>query len=216
MTSVNSLVEAITKLHKVHRIPHIIVTSIRLPSSPSMVSVVGSTAHADFSPRMFKIDVPAIECFFSGTGDMFAALTVARLYEAVTKAGLSNAKNWLSPDGIRAVDLPLAKASELVLGSMHTILLKTKQARDLELEKLGGPLGALEKEKDSKKRLGLRKTKAAEVRITRCLGDLRNPKADWKAVAMDESEIANQRPEQTSDQSQQEPKEAESALDDSR
>ena len=200
MTSVKSLEDAVTKLHKLHRIPHIIVTSTRLPDAPFTMSVIGSTSHADFSPRIFRIDVPAIDCFFSGTGDMFAALIVVRLCEAVTKAGLSDKKSWISPDEVQARDLPLAKASEIVLGSMHTILLKTKLARDLELEKLGGPLGALEKEKDSEKRLGLRKTKAAEVRVVQCLGDLRDPKVEWKAVAVDERGIADKGPEQGSDQ----------------
>ena len=186
MNSIASLKEAITRLHRLYRIPHIIVTSIRLSQSPSIMSVIGSTARANLSPRIFKIDVPAIDCFFSGTGDMFAALTVARFREAITGAGLEHIKSWISSDDVRVIDLPLAKASEKVLGSMHAVLTKTKEARDHDLDNMGGPLGTLEKEKDSEKHLGLRRTKAAEVRITRCLEDLRHPKLDWKAVAVDE------------------------------
>ena len=148
------------------------------------MSVIGSTARADYSPRIFKIDVPAIDCFFSGTGDMFAALTVVRLREAVTEANLSGTKSWVSPDDVKATDLPLATAAEKVLGSMHAILVKTKEASDLELEGMSGPLGAMEREKDSEKRLGLRRTKAAEVRVVRCLKDLRSPCTDWKAEAL--------------------------------
>ena len=148
------------------------------------MSVIGSTARADFSPRIFKIDVPAIDCFFSGTGDMFAALTVVRLREAVTEADLSGTKSWVSSDDVRAIELPLAKAVEKVIGSMHAILVKTKEARDQELEGMCGPLGVMEKEKDSEKGLGLRRTKAAEVRVVRCLEDLRLPHTDWKAEAL--------------------------------
>lgn len=148
------------------------------------MSVIGSTARADFSPRIFKIDVPAIDCFFSGTGDMFAALTVVRLREAATEANLSGTKSWVSSDDIEATELPLAKAVEKVIGSMHAILVKTKEARDRELGGMGGPLGVMEKEKDSEKRLGLRRTKAAEVRVVRCLEDLRSPRTDWKAEAL--------------------------------
>ncbi|KAL9128093.1 MAG: hypothetical protein Q9217_003146 [Psora testacea] len=180
----STLQQAIAKLHKSHRLPHIIVTSIQLPGSRSTMSIIGSTAKTDFSPRIFKIDVPAIDCFFSGTGDMFAGLTIVRLREAVTKAGLAETKSWVSPDDVQAADLPLAKAAEKVLGSMHSVLIHTKEARDAELEKLGGPLGAMEKEKDSEKRLGLRRTKAAEVRVVRCLRDLREPKLEWKANAI--------------------------------
>ena len=149
------------------------------------MSVIGSTARSDSSPRIFKIDVPAIDCFFSGTGDMFAALTVVRLREAVGQANLDHTKSWVSPDDVEAVELPLAKAAEKVLGSMHTVLSKTKEARDRELE---GMNRLMEQEKDSEKRLRLRRTKAAEVRVVRCLGDLREPRCDWNAVAFEETE----------------------------
>jgi len=152
------------------------------------MSIIGSTARSDFSPRIFKVDVPTIDCFFSGTGDMFAALTVVRLREAVTKANLTSTKSWISPDDVEAVDLPLAKAAEKVLGSMHTVLTRTKEARDKDLEGMGGPLGVMEKEKDSEKRTWLRKTKAAELKVVRCLSDLREPSLQWKAEAWDGGE----------------------------
>ncbi len=117
---------------------------------------------------------------------MFAALTVARVREAVTEANLSGTKSWSSADDVKATDLPLAKAAEKVIGSMQAILVKTKEARDKELEVLSGPLGVMEREKDSQKRLDLRCTKAAEVRVVRCLEDLRSPRTDWKAEALDE------------------------------
>ncbi|KAK0515429.1 hypothetical protein JMJ35_001463 [Cladonia borealis] len=185
ITSLSTLKAAITKLHSTHRIPHIIITSVHLPSTSTEMSIIGSTATSSFSPRIFKIDVPAIDCFFSGTGDMFAALTVVRLREAITQANLNNTKSWVSPDEVEAVDLPLAKAAEKVLGSMHTVLSKTKEARDRELEAMSG---RMEQEKDSEKRVRLRQTKAAEVRVVRCLGDLREPKCDWKAEAFGEDE----------------------------
>lgn len=115
---------------------------------------------------------------------MFAALTVVRFREAVIGASLSGTKSWVSSDDVDAKDLPLAKAAEKVIGSMHAILVKTKEARDQELEGMSGPLGVMEKEKDSEKRLGLRRTKAAEVRVVRCLEDLRSPRTDWKAEAL--------------------------------
>ncbi len=124
---------------------------------------------------------------------MFAALAVVRLREAVTEANLNNTKSWVSPDDVKAVDLPLAKAAKKVLGSMHTILSKTKEARDKALEGMGGPLGAMEKEKDSEKRLGLRRTKAAEVKIVRCLGDLRDPSLDWKVDALEEDSASEEK-----------------------
>ena len=116
---------------------------------------------------------------------MFSALMVVRLREAVMSANVNGTKSWVSPDHVSAVALPLAKAAEKVLGSMHRVLVKTKEARDRELESMGGPLGTMEKERDSKKRLGLRRTKAAEVKIVRCLEYLRDPSLEFKAQALD-------------------------------
>ncbi|KAL8763100.1 MAG: hypothetical protein Q9184_000993 [Pyrenodesmia sp. 2 TL-2023] len=183
------LIAAIIKLHRDHRIPHIVVTSVQLDSSSPNISVVGSSSRTDDSPRLFKVDVPAIDCFFSGTGDMFAALTVVRLRQAVFEKGLFGNRSWRSPDEVDALDLPLAKATEKVLSSMHTILGKTKLARDAELENMGGPQGALEK--DSEKRLHLRKVKAAEVRLVRNLQDLIEPTVNFRAQALDKTEEWN-------------------------
>lgn len=186
ITAMPELVDAITKLHKDYRVPHVIVTSVRFDPSSPIISVVGSSSRTDGSPRIFKVDIPALDCFFSGTGDMLAALTVIRLREAVIEKGLSNTKSWRSPDEVDALDLPLAKATEKVLGSMHTILEKTKLAMDAELEKLRGPQGALEKE--SEKRLHLRRTKAAEVRVVRNLQDLLTPEVKFRAQALGAAE----------------------------
>jgi pyridoxine kinase len=183
ITSFHSLKQAITNLHQTYHIPHIIITSIRFDSSSPTLSIVGSTARRDGSPRCFRIDVPAIDCFFSGTGDMFAALTVVRLREATTSAGLHTVTSWLSPDDVEPVDLPLAKASEKVLGSMHAILQKTKKARDEALADME-PL-ALEKGGKDEKRLSLLMTKAAEVRVVRNLGDLIYPESIFRAQAFE-------------------------------
>ena len=114
---------------------------------------------------------------------MFAALTVARLSEAVSNAGeLRSTKSWVSPDDVAAVDLPLAKATVKVLSSMHSVLEKTLESRDKELAR-EGPVGgdAVESEKMEY----LRRTKAAEVRLVRNTRVLRDPEIlfevlDWR------------------------------------
>ncbi|KAL8842683.1 MAG: hypothetical protein Q9170_000458 [Blastenia crenularia] len=185
ISSMSTLIDGISKLHKAYRIPHIVVTSVCFNPTAPKIAVVGSSSQMDGSPRLFIIEVPAIDCFFSGTGDMFAALMVVRLREAVSESSLSGTKSWRSPDDIDAQDLPLARATRKVLGSMHAILKKTKVARDLELEKMSSPRGAMEK--DSEKRLHLRKTKAAEVRLVRNLSDLVHPEVNFQAQALTET-----------------------------
>lgn len=207
ITDYASLAAAVSTLHRVHRIPHIIITSVRLPATtastpsntrttdpsrinPSMfaetsstkISIIGSTATSDMQPRLFRLTVPAFPVFFSGTGDMFAALIVARLREAASEAGVMGTKSWISPDETDAADLPLAKAAEKVLASMHAVLEKTMRSRDVEL-------GRLEEEKERPRRESvgeegvsddemlkhLRLTKAAEVKVVRNARDLVSP-----------------------------------------
>lgn len=123
---------------------------------------------------------------------MFAALTVARLSEAVSAVdGLRTTKSWVSPDDVVATDLPLASATVKVLSSMHSVLERTLESRDAEL---AVPAPALEGEvsaEELEKRDYLRKTKAAEVRLVRNTRFLRDPKIifkvqDWKKADLPE------------------------------
>lgn len=179
----DTLKEAITTLHEKYRIPHIMITSIALPTpgtTPSL-SVIGSTFTLDAKPRIFGIKIPAIDCFFSGTGDMFAALMLVRFREAVHDIpGLPETAAWVSSDDVEATDLPLAKATEKVLASMHEVLTKTKDGRDEELDRYGKRVGGRDAGNDEKK-LRLVNSKAAEVRLVRNLGALRDPDVKFRA-----------------------------------
>jgi pyridoxine kinase len=174
-----TLKEAIVKLHEEYRIPHIVVTSISLPALGALpsLSVVGSTITSTAEPRIFEIKIPALDCFFSGTGDMFAALMLVRLREAVNNVeGLMKTKSWVSGDEVEATELPLAKACEKVLASMHEVLTRTKVRRDEELEKYKG----VDWEGDEKRKR-LVESKAAEVRLVRNLDCLRHPDVKFRA-----------------------------------
>lgn len=177
-----TLKEAITKLHEQYRIPHIMITSISLPSpgAEPFLSVVGSTMTSTATPRIFGVKVPAIDCFFSGTGDMFAALMLVRLREAVfEREGLANKDAWVSEDDVDATDLPLARATEKVLASMHDVLTKTKEKRDEEIEKYNTRVQGIGEDDD--KRFRLVQSKAAEVRLIRNLDALKNPVIKFRA-----------------------------------
>lgn len=100
---------------------------------------------------------------------MFAALTVARLREAIFDTpGLRDVKSWVSRDEVSATELPLAKSTVKVLESMHSVLETTLQARDAEL-------AASASEGSDEKEENLRKSKAAEVRLVRNARFLREP-----------------------------------------
>lgn len=184
-----TLNEAIAALHTKYRVPHIIITSVSLPAPTSTLSlsVIGSTMTSTAKPRIFKVEVPAIDCFFSGTGDMFAALIVVRLKEAVSAIpDLGQTDAWLSKDDVEATELPLAQAAEKALSSMQEVLIRTKKKRDEELESYQQKLkargsGLQEDDKESH----LRITKAAELRLVRNMECLRNPELKFHAEKVD-------------------------------
>lgn len=99
---------------------------------------------------------------------MFAALTLVRLREAAAAAtpSLLKTASWQSSDDVAATDLPLARSTEKTLASMHAVLIKTAETRDIELK------GAVE---EDEKKMHLMQTKASEVRIVRFVDDLRKP-----------------------------------------
>jgi len=187
ISDLNSMHAAIRALHS-NGPPHVLVTSIRLPPSASTtpssaeqdlsatakLSVVGSTRTSDGKPRLFRITVPSLPIFFSGTGDMFAALMVARLRQAAAEAELLGTQSWLSGDEVEAKDLPLAKAAEKVLASMHAVLKDTAERYEREVAAWGDEEGGLEGE-DVETARHLKLTKAAEVRVVRGAKWLREP-----------------------------------------
>lgn len=113
---------------------------------------------------------------------MFAALILVRLREAAQAASLGAVRSWISPDEVDGVDLPLAKAAEKVMGSMHAVLVKTKRTRDRLLQAFTNE-GDTENthEGPHQERMRLIEAKAAEVRVVQCLEELRSPNTLFRA-----------------------------------
>jgi pyridoxine kinase len=207
-----SLAAAVQALHKTYQVPHVIITSLRLthdnqtipsraasrpasqPASGTQtpseaaehLTIIGSTATSDHKPRLFRIDTPQLPLFFSGTGDMFAALTVPRLIEAVSAAStpeldLSTQPSWRSPDDVPADELPLAKACQKVLASMQATLAQTAeqchekmQAYDAQAEREGRGQGD-EARLDAEHKRHLALMEASEVKVVRFVEELTHP-----------------------------------------
>ncbi|KAI9825777.1 MAG: putative pyridoxal kinase [Phylliscum demangeonii] len=177
--SLASAVQAITLLHQTYHLPHIIITSAHFDPTSARRCVVGSSARGDASARVFQIEYGTIDCLFTGTGDLFAALMLARLHDAV-QTGVRSTPSWRSPDHVPATELPLAQAAEQALASMQALLVKTKEARDRALpSKLGRDDG------DDDTARHLRETQAAEVRLVQHADDLRMPTVRHRAQAVE-------------------------------
>ncbi|KAF2662997.1 Ribokinase-like protein [Lophiostoma macrostomum CBS 122681] len=171
------------------------------PSEIENLTIIGSTATSDFKPRLFRIDTPRLPLFFSGTGDMFAALTVSRLIEAVrasssSSANLSSRVSWQSPDDLPADELPLAKACQKVLASMQAILAKTAAKCEREMsdwdaraEKEGCGTGE-DDVQDRAQRRHLALMNASEVKVVRYVDALLDPPnlARFEARSVEERE----------------------------
>lgn len=178
----DTLKQAIRTMHDKFGVPHIIITSVNLENSgptPTSLCVVGSTMTTDRKARLFKIQFPAIDCYFSGTGDMFGALAVVRMREAVCNTpDLLRVSSWVSDDSVDALDLPLARAAEKVLGSMHEVLSKT--AEGMKATIAASP--ELQSDGPDASQARVAKSKAAELRLVRNLTCLRQPTQRFKAT----------------------------------
>jgi pyridoxine kinase len=189
IVDMETLERAIETIHQRYGVPHIIITSVSLahPDHPSSsLSVVGSTMTSTRHARPFKIVFPAIDAYFSGTGDMFAALTVVRMREAIMAApGLKETPSWISSDDVAPTELPLAKAAEKVLGSMHEVLEKTSRQMEEEMQRVKGEIEGLGLGQDDRsRRLHLLQSRANELRLVRNLESLRNPTVEFRARRM--------------------------------
>ncbi|CAM1506727.1 Fc.00g063680.m01.CDS01 [Cosmosporella sp. VM-42] len=182
-----SLHQAIQVLHDKYKVPHVVITSVNFeaPDHPPLhLSVVGSSMTSTGKARLFKIIFPSIDCYFSGTGDMFAALMVFRMREAVYNAEpeLRQKESWLSDDSVDVLDLPLVKAAEKVLASMHEVLSKTCEGMRRVMERTAVDMTPLERRDDAK--VHLVKSKAAELQLVRNLDCLRSPGMAFRAKAI--------------------------------
>ncbi|KAH0595706.1 hypothetical protein MHUMG1_06253 [Metarhizium humberi] len=183
IVDMESLNTAIQALHDKYRIPHVIITSVNFSppgQPPSHLSVIGSSMTSIGKARLFKITFPSIDCYFCGTGDMFGALVTARMREAVQSVpGLINRANWLSDDTVSAAQLPLARAAEKVLASMHEVLTKTRDAMPGIIERTRARL--TEEERVNRKGERQITSKASELQLVQNLDVLRSPGVQFKA-----------------------------------
>lgn len=173
LNSLSDIITAIEALHDQYNIPHIIISSVQLVANKNTLVCAGSSITTSGKPRAFSITAPMLEGPFVGTGDMFAALTVARIREQAVKAGVTNTSHWMSEDSVVATDLPLARTAEMVLGSMHKVLASTGQARERKLAQLR-ETGALDQNEDVKKNK-VRYMKTAELQLVQSWQDIKEP-----------------------------------------
>lgn len=155
ITDLASLKQVLLVLHKKHTVPHVIITSVDLPDTdlaaigahrqlpdgrPAMLQIGSSCpillndgvrqqpsleAH---DLRIWSIQFPEVQGYFSGVGDMFAALTLGRFHPESAQETPSNASAHHDDDNDELT--PIAKASELAIASLQGILSNTCRVID--------------------------------------------------------------------------------------
>lgn len=168
LDSVESIGVVLRALHQQYYIRHIVISSLRLDSHPGVILCCGSTATEHLEPQSFMIEAPIVDGPFVGTGDLFAALLLARLHPFIDQLNAAG--------HVPANELPLAKALEMVIASMQGILKTTKVAMDRQLEKEGDMTSLTEKDKL------VRVSRAAELRLVNSQKELISPVVTLKAT----------------------------------
>ncbi|KAK6337953.1 putative pyridoxal kinase [Orbilia brochopaga] len=182
LVSLADVFAALTQLHSIFKTPHIIISSIQSLLNKDEFVLAGSSMATDGTPRAFTITAPMLQGPFVGTGDMFASLMVSRFRHAAADAGLLDKPSWMSPDTVKATDLPLARAAEMVLSSMDRVLKKTGEARDRKVKSLDESDEGVD---TTIKRV--RYMRAAELRLIHCIDEIQQPTVRFTAKEFNEA-----------------------------
>lgn len=176
ITSLTTLHETLNTLHTTYGVLHVLITSVELPESDlkgigmsnyasdgsKLMTLVGSSKHApspeqaDTIPssevlRPWCIQFPEVEGYFSGVGDLFAALVLGRYKRPEEAQFVSNSvqpspvpsavgtprtgtpiRETEAPlsrsallDQLHSAPTPLSRAVELAIASLQSILATT-------------------------------------------------------------------------------------------
>ncbi|ANB14913.1 putative pyridoxal kinase BUD17 [Sugiyamaella lignohabitans] len=158
ITSVETAKQAMQVLHTEYNVPNVVLSSVTLPDSDSTLYAFGSTKKSDGTARAFYFGFPVLKGYFTGTGDLFAALTLDRFHKYAGH-GDDGKQRRPAPDSVPADQLPLFLAVKDVLGMMHSVLERT-----LHFSKsLGGTLVGVIGDAESMKSLELQVVQCKDI-----------------------------------------------------
>ncbi|KAJ1025378.1 hypothetical protein NDA13_004191 [Ustilago tritici] len=200
ITGLQSLKNVILTLHKKHKVPHVIITSVELPDEdlaaigahktlpdgrPAMLQV-GSSCDISLDAsgerqapeleeeglEIWSIQFPEVQGYFSGVGDMFAALTLGRFQPESQDSAADGAVNGETGKPLT----PIAKASELAIASLQGILSNTCKVID-ELEANVGNKGGRVDEAQAK----VDRMRRRELRVVQSKKEIESPTIVYRA-----------------------------------
>ena len=152
ITCLDSLYRVLERLHTVYKVPHVVITSLDLPPAdlaklgveptmpdgkPTML-LVGSSWTGHLSP--WFLTFPSQGEYFSGVGDLFAALVLARFAEHASELpepARASFEACVSRDASNIKLSPIARAVTLAVASLQHVLDGTRAAMEAEGQRLG-------------------------------------------------------------------------------
>ncbi|CAH8604848.1 unnamed protein product [Heterobilharzia americana] len=164
-----SALNCINHLHKQYRISTVIITSTNVNSSEVMYGYAShltnsmnllenhlpshqtTTSYMSIKPEYdrLRLRIPYLNCHFTGTGDLFAALTLARLETQIVK-----------DDGEQVAKYSFKEAFQWVLSTMQAILLRTlKMSTSSDIESMDD----------------MPKADRIELKLVQSIHDIQNP-----------------------------------------
>lgn len=120
ITSRADVLETLQVLHTEYKVPNVVLSSVTLPGSDLIYSIGSTVCPTTNAPRAFFYAYPALKSYFTGTGDLFAAMTIDRFHKYT-----GGHPTTLPAATVPAVDLPLAKTVGEVLGVVQGVLART-------------------------------------------------------------------------------------------
>lgn len=101
LDSNENVLRALDYFHSIYRVPHVVISSLPHPDCPEKLLTVGSS----MGGKKFRIEIEKLDSYFTGTGDLFAALLLANFGELG--------------------DSQLAEATALTVTQVNKVLLRT-------------------------------------------------------------------------------------------
>lgn len=130
----------------------------------AMYCVCSSKTNDNSVSQVYAIEFPTYDGYFTGTGDLFSALLVARLYESLSEKEVTEKQ---LP--------PLARACLKVVATMRAVVLRTFQAQ----------AGTKGRSLDRKQALAVAVIKRCELQLIQSKRDIEDPRLeDVEAVEL--------------------------------
>ncbi|KAK9479488.1 Ribokinase-like protein [Lipomyces japonicus] len=176
---------ALDKIYEKYAVPHIVISSIVLPSNKDRSEFIcaGQTIAPDGSKVKFYLTLPFIDAYFTGTGDLFAAIMTDRFhhYTAIKTASNSNSlQSWVKSE------LPFVRAVEDVSAIVQNVLINTARLTNAynqaEEQKVADSHGSYARPAIGTKERRIMDMKHSELRLIQSQDQIRNANVNVKAV----------------------------------